>query len=304
MSFDYTKIESYVDKKIVRYNEEMKKHTTVRIGGPADVLVLPTNMDEVKQTLKFVKENNLPINIIGNGSKLLVRDEGIRGIVIKIGSNMSGYKIDGEYIVCDAGIMLPKVCVMARDASLSGLEFASGIPGCVGGSVVMNAGAYGSEMSAVVEEVTYIDKNLEIKTIEKEELEFAYRKSYFKLHEDENNVVLSVKLKLVTGDKNTIIYKMKENNDSRREKQPLEHPSAGSTFKRPEGYYVGKLIDDIGFRGKVIGGAQISTKHVGFIVNIDNATAKDVLDLIERTQQEVKKKFGVDLEPEIQVIGG
>lgn len=304
MDSNFKKIEEYVDSGIVKYNEPMSKHTTIKIGGPADVLVTPTNIDEIKKVVEFAKKENIAITILGNGSKLLVKDEGIRGIVIKITGKYANINIEGEHITAEAGITLPRLSIIAKDNSLSGLEFAAGIPGCLGGAIFMNAGAYGSEMSNVVETVTYLDKDLNVVTKTNKELDFGYRQSYFKNNEKDNNIVLSVKMKLEKGNKEEIFEKMQLNNKSRKEKQPLELPNAGSTFKRPEGYFVGKLIDDVGLRGKRIGGAMISDKHSGFIVNVDKATAKDVLDLISLTQKVIKEKFNVDLEPEIKVIGG
>lgn len=298
------KIEEYISKEKLRYNESMAKHTTAKIGGPADILVTPASVYDVINAVKYAKENNLKITVIGNGSKLLVRDEGIRGMVIKITSKLSNYEIKGEDIIAEAGITLPRLAIIAKDNSLSGLEFAAGIPGCLGGSVFMNAGAYGSEMSAIVEETTYLDKNLNIRILKAKEHNFGYRTSYFRDNESDGDIILSVKLKLVKGDKEEIAKLMKENNDSRKAKQPLEWPSAGSTFKRPTGYFVGKLIDDAGLRGKKIGGAMVSEKHSGFIVNVDHAKAQDVLDLIHLIQNEVKQKFSVDLETEIKIIGG
>lgn len=293
-------IERYIDGSKIKYNEPMKKYTTLKVGGNADVLVIPEDVQDVVQTLKFAKENNISVTIIGNGSKLLVLDGGIRGIVIKFGSKFSNYTVEQNYITVSAGMTLPRIANIAKDNSLSGLEFASGIPGNIGGAVYMNAGAYGSEMANIVEEVTYIDENLEIKTISNEDCKFEYRKSIFK---GSKNVVLSAKLKLEFGDKDEIAEKIKENNDSRKAKQPLEYPSAGSTFKRPEGYFVGKLIDDINLKGYQIGGAQISTKHSGFIVNTGEATAKDVVNLIEYIKSRVLEVYGVKLEEEIIVLG-
>lgn len=304
MDIDYTKLEKFIDKSQIRYNEEMKKHTTIKIGGNADVLVLPESVKDVCKILEFVKYNNCKLTIIGNGSKVLVKDEGIRGITMKIGYNMSNFKICGEYVYVDAGITLPKLSIKVSKDSLSGLEFAAGIPGAIGGSIYMNAGAYGSEMSNIVYETTYIDENLEIKVLKKDEHNFGYRKSFFRDNSDKNFVIISSTLKLEKSDSEKIIKKMEANNTSRKEKQPLEWPSAGSTFKRPEGYFVGKIIDDLNLKGKTIGGAQVSTKHSGFIINKGNATAQDVLDLIELIQKEAKKKFNVDLETEILVIGG
>ena len=296
-------IKEYVDESKLRFDEPMSKHTTIKIGGNADVLVLPENTEDIQNVLKFAKENMIPVTVIGNGSKLLVLDGGIRGIVIKLGSRFADYKVEGKYITVAAGMTLPRLAIIAKDNSLSGLEFAAGIPGYVGGSVYMNAGAYGSEMSNVIENVTYLDENLEVVTKSKEELDFGYRSSFFKNNKDKNYVVLETKLKLEVGDKEQIAELMKKNNDARREKQPLEYPNAGSTFKRPEGYFVGKLIDDLGLKGYTVGNAQVSTKHSGFIVNLGGATAKDVVSIIEYIKEKVLEKFNVKLEEEIIIIG-
>ena len=300
MNLDYTNIETYVDGSKIKYNEPMNKYTTIKVGGNADVLVIPENIQDVINTLKFAKENNIPVTIIGNGSKLLVLDKGIRGIVIKFGSKFSNIEISGEYITVDAGMTLPRLAIIAKDNSLSGLEFAAGIPGNVGGAVYMNAGAYGSEMSKVIEQVTYIDEDLNIKTVTNEECKFGYRKSIFR---DAKKVILSAKLKLNSGNKEEIEETMKQNNEARKTKQPLEYPNAGSTFKRPEGYFVGKLIDDLGLKGYQIGDAQVSTKHSGFIVNKGNASAKDVTELINYIKEKVLESYNVKLEEEIIVLG-
>ncbi len=300
MNVDYTNIEKYIDSSKVKYNEPMSKYTTMKIGGNADVLVTPESVDDVINTISFAKENNIPVTIVGNGSKLLVLDNGIRGIVIKFGSKFSNIQITDDTIVVDAGVTLPRLAILAKDNRLSGLEFASGIPGNVGGAVYMNAGAYGSEMANVIEEVTYLDEDLNIKTITNKECNFGYRKSIFR---ENNYVILSTKLKLTKGNKEEIEALMKQNNESRRTKQPLEYPNAGSTFKRPEGYFVGKIIDDLGLKGYQIGDAQISTKHSGFIVNKGNATAKDVVSLINYIKEKVQEAYGVLLEEEIIVLG-
>ena len=298
----YTLIENYIDKSKVKYDEPMSKHTTLKVGGNADVLVIPECVEDIKSVIKFAKENNIDTFVIGNGSKLLVKDGGIRGIVIKLSSKFSGLVIDGEYITVEAGASLPKLAIVAKDNSLSGLEFAAGIPGNVGGAVYMNAGAYGSDMSNVIVEVTCLDENLNIKKIMGKDCEFGYRTSVFR-NRYKDFVILSTKLKHEKKDKKEIEDAMKKNNDSRREKQPLEFPNAGSTFKRPEGFFVGKLIDDLGLKGFKIGGAEVSTKHSGFIVNTGNAKAKDVIDLIEYIKRKVIEKNNVKLEEEIIIIG-
>ena len=300
MSEDYKIIEKYIDGSKVRYDEPMSKHTTLKVGGNADVLVLPETIEDVQKILTYTKENKIPLTVIGNGSKLLVLDKGIRGVVIKFGSRFANVQVSGEYISVYAGMTMPHLAIIAKDNSLSGLEFAAGIPGNVGGGIYMNAGAYGSEMSNVVEEVTYIDENLNVVTASKEQCKFAYRRSMFK---GTNNIILFAKLKLKTGSKEEIHALMKQNNEARKSKQPLEYPSAGSTFKRPEGYFVGKLIDDLGLRGHKIGNAQISTKHSGFIVNTGNAKASDVMKLINFVKEKVLETEGIMLEEEIIVLG-
>lgn len=300
MSENYTDIQKYVDSSKVKYNEPMKKYTTLKVGGPADVLVTPENVQDVIATLNYAKQKGIKVTIVGNGSKLLVKDGGIRGIVIRFCSKFADAHIEGEYITVEAGMTIPRLAIIAKDNSLSGLEFASGIPGNLGGAVYMNAGAYGSEMAKVVEEVTYLDDEFNIQTATNEECEFSYRSSIFRKN---NNIILSAKLKLNKRDKQEIEELMKQNQESRRSKQPLEYPSAGSTFKRPEGYFVGKLVDDLGLKGYSIGGAEISTKHSGFIVNKGNATAKDVLDLINYIKEKVLEANGIKLEEEIIVLG-
>lgn len=300
MGVNYTKIEKYIDSSKVRYNEPMSKHTTLKVGGNADVFVLPESVEDVISVLSFAKENNIPVTVIGNGSKLLVLDKGIRGLVIKLSSKFANVEINGEYLTVSAGMSLPRVAIIAKDNALSGLEFAAGIPGNVGGAVYMNAGAYGSEMSSVIEEVTYVDENLNVQTVSNEECKFGYRTSMFR---ESKYVILSTKLKLKAGNKEEIEALMKANNEARKSKQPLEYPNAGSTFKRPEGYFVGKLIDDLGLKGYKIGDAQVSTKHSGFIVNTGKATASDVLRLINYIKEKVLEANGVELHEEIIVIG-
>ena len=302
MKEEYVNIEKYIDRSKVNYDEPMSKHTTIKIGGNADVLVTPENMEDIISVLTFARNNNINVLVIGNGSKLLVKDKGIRGIVIKLSSKFSKYTIDGEEMTVEAGASLPYISNVAKNNLLSGLEFATGIPGNIGGATFMNAGAYGSEMSKVITEVTYLDKDLKVVTIKNDKCEFGYRTSIFKT-KLKDAVILSVKLLLSKGNKEEIEELMKRNNDSRREKQPLEYPSSGSTFKRPEGFFVGKLVDDLGLKGYQIGGAMVSVKHSGFIVNTGNATAKDVIDLIEYIKKEVEKQYGIKLEEEIIIIG-
>lgn len=298
----YDKLEEIVGKDKVKYNEKMSKYTTMRVGGPCDCIVFPDEISKIKEVIDFCKNENITFFVIGNGSNLLVKDEGIHGVVIKLGHRFSKIELDGEYILAYAGATMPALSQLAKKNSLKGLEFACGIPGTIGGGVKMNAGAYGSQISDVLYEVTYMDEKEEIKTLKNKDCSFGYRKSIFTINP--NYVILSAKFKLERGNIDEIENKMKENSLARKAKQPLEYPNFGSVFKRPEGYFVGKLVDDAGLRGYKIGGAQVSTKHTGFIVNVDNATCKDVLDLIGYVQTTVYNKFNVKLTPEVIIIGG
>mgnify|MGYP000733546499 FL=1 len=298
----YDKLEEIVGKDKVKYNEKMSKYTTMRVGGPCDCIVFPDEISKIKEVIDFCKNENITFFVIGNGSNLLVKDEGIHGVVIKLGHRFGKIELDGEYILSYAGATMPTLSQLAKKNSLKGLEFACGIPGTIGGGVKMNAGAYGSQISDILYEVTYMDEKEEIKTIKNKDCSFGYRKSIFTINP--NYVILSAKFKLERGNIDEIENKMKENSLARKAKQPLEYPNFGSVFKRPEGYFVGKLVDDAGLRGYKIGGAQVSTKHTGFIVNVDNATCKDVLDLIGYVQTTVYNKFNVKLTPEVIIIGG
>lgn len=298
----YDKLEEIVGKDKIRYNEKMSKYTTMRVGGPCDCIVFPDEISKIKEVIDFCKNENITFFVIGNGSNLLVKDEGIHGVVIKLGHRFGKIELDGEYILAYAGATMPVLSQLAKKNSLKGLEFACGIPGTIGGGVKMNAGAYGSQISDILYEVTYMDEKEEIKTIKNKECSFGYRKSIFTINP--NYVILSAKFKLEKGNIDEIENKMRENSLARKTKQPLEYPNFGSVFKRPEGYFVGKLVDDAGLRGYKIGGAQVSTKHTGFIVNVDNATCKDVLNLIEYVQTTVYNKFNVKLTPEVIIIGG
>lgn len=298
----YDKLEEIVGKDKVKYNEKMSKYTTMRVGGPCDCIVFPDEISKIKEVIDFCKNENITFFVIGNGSNLLVKDEGIHGVVIKLGHRFGKIELDGEYILAYAGATMPTLSQLAKKNSLKGLEFACGIPGTIGGGVKMNAGVYGSQISDILYEVTYMDEKEEIKTIKNKDCSFGYRKSIFTINP--NYVILSAKFKLERGNIDEIENKMKENSLARKAKQPLEYPNFGSVFKRPEGYFVGKLVDDAGLRGYKIGGAQVSTKHTGFIVNVDNATCKDVLDLIGYVQTTVYNKFNVKLTPEVIIIGG
>ena len=292
-----------IPKENIKFNEPMSKHTTFKIGGNADIFVQAKTLNDIEQTLKAAKENNIPIYIIGNGSNLLVKDNGVRGIVLQI--KTSKYKItkqnDFAIVDVEAGMLNAKLARILLQEGISGFEFASGIPGTIGGAIRMNAGAYGSEFKDFVEETTYIDlEDNEIKTINNKEHEFKYRYSIF---QNKKAVIISTKLRLKYGDKQEIKDKMNANLEARKEKQPLEFPNAGSTFKRGEDFITAQLIDQCGLKGAKIGGAEVAEKHAGFIVNKGNATANDVLELVKKVEDEVYNKFGKRIELEIEVIG-
>ncbi|MCX8074507.1 MAG: UDP-N-acetylmuramate dehydrogenase [Clostridia bacterium] len=302
MNKDYFGLEKVIDKTKIKYNEPMKKHTTMKVGGPCDVMVLPTTIDEIKLVIDYAKLNDIKWMVLGNGSNVIVRDEGIRGIVIKLTQNYSKIDVNGEYIIAYSGVSVPLVAYYAKKNCLSGFEFACGIPGTIGGAVKMNAGAYDGQMCDIIDSVDYLDEEGNVKTFSKDDLKFSYRHSIFS--ENKKLIVLAAKFKLVKSEYQEIEKKMNENNLARQTKQPLEYPSAGSVFRRPQGYFVGKLVSDSGLRGVMLGGAQVSEKHTGFIINRDNATAKDILDLIELVIKTVNEKFGVLLKTEVEIIGG
>lgn len=283
-----------------RTEESMAKHTTFRTGGPADLFLMPQNRTELKESIALLREYNVPYLVIGNGSNLLVGDGGIRGAVIQLYQRMQNISVEGTEMTLDCGALLSAAAAQAADASLEGLAFASGIPGTFGGAVVMNAGAYGGEMKDVLLSADVLTADLEVKTIPVEELDLSYRHS---IVPEKGYIVLGGKLQLKKGNEQEIRERMAELAQQRREKQPLQYPSAGSTFKRPEGYFAGKLISDAGLKGKTIGGAQVSEKHAGFIVNIGGATTKDILDLIVFCQKTVQEQFGVTLETEVKIVG-
>lgn len=298
----YKGLEDILDKDSIKYNEPMKKHTTMKVGGLCDCMVEPSSIEEIQKVLEYVKENNIKYYIIGNGSNLLVKDEGVHALIIKIANKFSGFEVNGEYIKAYSGCSVPKLSQIAKENSLSGLEFACGIPGSVGGGIRMNAGAYGSEMVNVVEKVGFLDENGNLKEIDGKDAHFTYRHSMFV--DNPQYVVVYAIYKLVKGNKEEISKIMEENMNSRKQKQPIEYPNFGSVFKRPEGYFVGKLVDDCGLKGYKIGGAQVSTKHSGFMINIGDATCKDVLDLIEYVKEKVYEKFNVKLQEEVVILGG
>lgn len=286
-------LKSITNEENIFVNEPMKKHTTFKTGGNADFLVTPSSKEEIQKLFAL----DVPKIVIGNGSNLLVRDGGIRGLVIKLSKN-DNYKVCDNVIEADAGIYVAKLSQIALKHNLKGLEFACGIPGTLGGAVYMNASAYGGEMANVVFETDFLKDNGEI--IKVTDHKFSYRKSVF---QNMNGIILSSKLKLEIGNQEEIKSKMEDYKNSRNTKQPVNFPSAGSTFKRPDGYFAGKLIEDAGLKGYRIGGAEVSTLHAGFVINANNATSKDILNLIFYIQDVVNKKFGVELETEVKIIG-
>lgn len=280
-------------------NEPMYKHTSFKTGGCADYFAAPSTIDELVEILQRCKSNKLPYFIIGNGTNLLVSDDGYRGVIIKLCGNLSGERLIGNTIEAKCGLRLTSLSYFAMENGLSGLEFAAGIPGTVGGGVYMNAGAYEFELSNVIETVTALTDDLKIKQLTNEQMQFKYRSS---LAQKENFIVLEAVFKLSPGNKEEIKNKMQYYNDKRKEKQPLEFPSAGSTFKRPKGTFAAKLIEDCGLKGFSIGGAQVSEKHAGFIINVSEATTADILAVMEHCTKTVYKMSGIMLEPEVRML--
>jgi len=294
-------IEQIIQKGSILQNESMKNHTTFKVGGNADIFITPGDIKEAEELLRLLCVFKEPFNLIGNGSNLLVSDDGIRGICVCISKGCDEIRCEGKEIYAEAGALLSKVAKAAYDNSLTGFEFASGIPGSAGGAVVMNAGAYGGEMSQVISEVLLFDKtNCKTVSLSGDEMDFSYRHSIVK---DYPYIVLGMKIILKEGNAQEIKAVMDDLNGRRRSKQPLEYPSAGSTFKRPEGYFAGKLIEDCGLKGFSVGGAEVSTKHSGFVINKGNATADDIINLIKSVRKKVLDEFGVILEPEVCMIG-
>jgi len=293
-------LETFMEKDSLLINEPMKNHTSFKVGGLVDLMILPKTEEEIIKTLKLLSENNIPFYIMGNGTNLLVSDSGFFGVVIKLYKNYSDFEINGEIITAKSGILLSRLAKVALQHSLSGLEFASGIPGTLGGAVTMNAGAYGGEMKDVLIHTRVVDKSGNILDIDNEHLELDYRTSFLQKKE---LILLSAELQLKTASYDKIKATMQDLDHRRKDKQPLEYPSAGSTFKRPEGYFAGKLIEDCELKGYTIGGAQVSEKHCGFIINKGDATAKDISDLIRFVQETVYDKFGVHLETEVKRLG-
>lgn len=285
---------------VVRYDEPLKNHTTFKIGGNCIALIEPREISDIIEAVKICRENSIKFFIIGNGSNLLVPDEGYNGVIIKLKSEFSTIKVEGEYLIVNAGAKLSEVYTVAYENSLTGFEFASGIPGTIGGAIYMNAGAYGGEMKDIVESVQVLDlDNFELRELKNEELEFSYRKSIIQRR---NYIVTTIKLKLQKGNKEKINAVYEDLRERRNSKQPLNFGSAGSTFKRPEGHFASKLIEDAGLKGYHINDAWVSEKHSGFIVNKGNASFKEVMELIEYVQKVVFEKFGVKLETEVRIL--
>lgn len=296
----YDKLTSVIAKERVYVDEPMSRHTTFRVGGPADFFVTPKAKEEVRDVIRICKEAGMPYYIIGNGSNLLVSDAGYRGVIVQIYKEMNEVKVEGDLVKAQAGALLSGIAAKALGAELSGFEFASGIPGTIGGACVMNAGAYGGEMKDVLESVTVLTGEGKIIELGRNELELGYRTSVIA---KKGYIVLGAVLKLERGDGEKIKTYMDELKEKRVTKQPLEYPSAGSTFKRPEGYFAGKLIQDAGLRGFQVGGAQVSEKHCGFVINRDHATSADICNLMNQVSEIVFEKFGVRLEAEVKKIG-
>lgn len=285
---------------VITVNEPMTCHTSFKIGGPADVFVKPQDTDGLTKILCCCREMDVPVLVMGNGTNLIVRDKGIRGVVVQIMDNMSAYTVDGEEITAEPGILLSRLSRIALEHELTGLEFAEGIPGTLGGAVAMNAGAYDGEMSFVVKQTEYLRPNGEVLVLDNSQHFFGKRSSFI---QTDGGVVLKTRIGLKKGERALISYKMAEFRSKRKEKQPLDLPSAGSIFKRPEGNFAGKLVQDCGLRGHRIGGAEVSCLHCGFIVNTENATAMDIVTLIKYIQDRVYADFGVQLQTEVKIVG-
>ena len=296
----YESLCGILGKENVWCGELMSRHTTFRVGGPADYFVTPDSEERLQGLLELLREDGTPYYVVGNGSNLLVGDKGYRGVVVQIGRRMNRIHVAGNTIEAQAGVPLSRLAAQALEEGLKGLEFASGIPGTLGGAVMMNAGAYGGEMKQVLQSARVLTTEGKIETRTVEEMKLGYRTSIFA---DNGDIILSALIRLETGEREQIRARMEELKTQRMTKQPLEYPSAGSTFKRPEGYFAGKLIEDAGLRGFQVGGAQISEKHCGFVINREQATATDIRSLMERVADKVEETSGVRLEPEVRQIG-
>lgn len=288
------------DPERIKTGEPMKQHTTFRTGGPAAYFISPSCTEELSAVIKLCRQEHMPYYILGNGSNLLISDKGYEGVIISMEEGFSQIQNEGTRIRAGAGALLSRIARQALASSLTGFEFAAGIPGTLGGAVVMNAGAYGGEMKQVLISARVLTGEGEVKAISGEELELGYRTSCI---QREGYIVLSALLQLQQGDKSSIQARMEELAEKRKEKQPLEYPSAGSTFKRPEGWFAGKLIEDAGLKGFSVGGAQVSEKHCGFVINRGNATSSDIIELCRQVRDRVKDQFGVELEMEIKRLG-
>lgn len=295
----HQELANIVSEKNVTKDKPLKDHTYTKLGGNADYFVTPTSYEQVQEVVKFAKRHDIPFTLLGNGSNLIIRDGGIRGIVMYLGK-LNEIRVEGTMMIAQSGALIADVSKKALEHHLTGLEFACGIPGSVGGALFMNAGAYGGEIKDVLITTTVVDRNGELKELRAEQLDLSYRFSNIQKNGD---IVLEATFGLAPGNYEEIKAKMDDLTYRRESKQPLEYPSCGSVFKRPPGYYAGKLIQDSGLQGKQIGGAQVSLKHAGFIINKDNATAKEYIALIEHVQKVVKEKFGVELEREVRIIG-
>ena len=295
-----SKINQYIPMNRILEQEPMKLHTTFRVGGPAKLFLRVESEAELQQILALMKTEGEDYYLIGNGSNLLISDKGYDGVMIQLSKDFAKVKVDGNHLYCEAGATLSAIARVALENSLTGFEFAAGIPGSLGGAIVMNAGAYGGEMKQVVESVRLMDNegNIIIKSCD--EMHFGYRHSILK---EETYIVLGATICLKSGEYDQIKQQMDDLATQRREKQPLEYPSAGSTFKRPEGYFAGKLIQDAGLRGFQVGGAQVSEKHCGFVINKEQATASEIFNLIQEVRQRVANEFGVTLETEVICLG-
>ncbi len=293
-------LEKILSQGTLLVNEPMHKHTSFSIGGPADYFVSVANADELSEVCRLCRSQGVPFYIVGNGSNLLVSDRGVRGVVIHLGKLFSDVERRGDILTVQAGAPMFKVARTALEASLAGFEFAAGIPGSFGGAVAMNAGAYGGEMKDILVDVEVLTPEGERLTLAAEEMDLSYRHS---IVFDKDYIVLSARIKLIPGEADRIRARMEELSQARREKQPLEYPSAGSTFKRPTGYFAGKLIQDAGLKGYTVGGARVSEKHSGFVINQGGATAEEVCFLIRQVQKKVRDRFGVDLETEVRFLG-
>ncbi|MDY2794806.1 UDP-N-acetylmuramate dehydrogenase [Peptostreptococcus porci] len=296
----YGMLKDIIDENSIFVDESMKKHISFKVGGPADVLVRPKTEDEIKDIFSFLNDNNIPFLVKGNGSNILIKDGGFRGVVIEIADNFSSFEIVGDDMIIQTGALLSSIGRAAMENNLTGFEFASGIPGTLGGALAMNAGAYGGEMKNIVKSVRLMDEKGKIVEFTNEEMEFGYRHSILS---DRKMIAISAVISLKNGKFDKIKEKMEDLAYQRRTKQPLEYPSAGSTFKRPDGYFAGKLIQDSNLKGASMGGAMVSEKHSGFVINYNNATATDIINLIEHIKSTVYDQQGVRLEEEVKILG-